>query len=266
MATQKSKSNYKSSIQPAQSRAFPQLPENRNKQEYARLLRNDAQVAVMVLNASKGKAAHERLTAIRRGLEELRAETSKLKAIDAAITAEMFPDGRDSPGRGGSKKHHALAADYRELFEDLTRRHIELNDRLAHYAFRPCVSYTVTQDEWRFGIVPDANQGLFQMKVGPFTATEADAVMSMVRLDASGQLSQVRLCEECKEVWRVSLREMDRFCGEACRTAFRVKSPEYHAKKAASQREYRKQEKQRNANAAKRFESEVKQKQPTKGR
>jgi hypothetical protein len=248
VVTHKAKSSYKSTIPPGQARPFPQLPEKRDKREYARLLRNDAQVAVLILNASRGKAAHERLTLIRRGLEELRAETSKLKTIERKIGAEMFPNGNDGPGRSGTKRHLALAAEYKAIYDDLNKRHIELNDRLALYAFRPCVAYTINSDEWRFGIVPDANRRVFQMKVGPFTATEADAVMSMVRLDASGQLSQVRLCEQCQKVWRVSLRKLDRFCGDVCREAFYAKSPDYHKRKAANQRKYREGLKRARAN------------------
>jgi hypothetical protein len=241
--TRRTKANYKSSISPAQSRPFPQLPEKRDKREYARLLRNDAQVAVLVLNASKGKA-HERLTIIRRELEELRAETSKLKTIEREIGAEMFPNGNDGPGRSGTKRHLALAAEYKALYDDLNKRHIELNDRLAFYAFRPCVAYTINSDEWRFGIVPDANRRVFQMKVGPFTATEGDAVMSMVRLDASGQLSQVRLCEQCKTVWTVA-RKIDRFCGKVCREAFYAADSDFLARKAKNQDDYRRREKQK---------------------
>jgi hypothetical protein len=248
MVTRNPSSRYKSSIQPGYARALPQSAESRSRREYARLLRNDAQVAVMVLNASRGKAAHERLTAIRLGLEELRAETLKLKTVDEGIAAEMFPN--DGPGRSGTKKHLALAAQYNEHVEDLSRRLVALNDRLALYAFRPSVGYILTADEWRFGIVPDANRRLFQMNAGPFTVTEADAVMSMVRLDASGQIGQVRLCAQCQKVWRVSLREIDRFCGETCRTAFNAQSPEYKDRKAANQREYRKGLKRAAANKA----------------
>ena len=247
MVTKRTKSKYKSNIHPAGARPLPQSAENRDKREHARLLRNDAQLAVMVLNASRGKAAHERLIAIRLGLEELRAQASKLKAVDEEITAEMRP--KDGPARGGTKKHLALAGQYKEHFEDLSRRVDELNERLALYAFRPCVTYIVTPDEWRYGIVPDSKR-LFQMQVGRFTATEADAAMSLVRLDASGQLSQVRLCEQCKEVWRVSLREIDRFCGEACRTAFNTQSTDYRDRKKINQREYRKRLKQAAANGA----------------
>ncbi len=207
MVTEKRKTNYKSSIHVAQARPIPQLRMNRNKREYERLLRNDAQVAVLCLNASHGTVAHERLVAIRRELGELRAGTSELKQISKDIDAEMFPQKMAASGTAGTRRHKQLAAKFRTRFQDLNQQHIALNELLARYVFRPCVSYTVVSDEWRLGLVPDANQRFFQTTVGQFTVTEADAVMSLVRLDANGELNKVRVCEQCKKVWLISERD-----------------------------------------------------------
>jgi hypothetical protein len=238
VVTKKKRTAYKSSIPPAQSRALPQSADSLNKREHSRLLRNDAQVAAMVLNASRGNAAHKRLEAIRIGLEELRGTAAKLQEISTGIDEEMFPNGMQGPSRSGTKRHLELAAQYKEVAADLNKRHIAINDQLARYAFRPSVSYLMATDDWRFGMVPDTKRKQFEMKLGTYTITEADAVMAMVRLDAIGQLRQVKLCEQCKSEWRV-LREIDRFCSETCRVAFYADSPEQLNRKAANQRRYR---------------------------
>jgi len=250
VVTTKAKTNYKSSIPPAQSRPLPQLRAKQDEREYKRLLRNDAQVAVLILNASHGTAAHERIVTILRELEELHAGTGELKRIDREIVEEMRPQGANGPGRAGTKRHMELAAQYKSVFESLNTLHVGLNDRLARYAFRPSVSYTVNSDDWHFGLVPDSNRRLFQTKIGQFTVTEADAIMSLVRLDASGELSKVRLCEECGKRWRVSERKIDRFCSDKCRDTFHAKSPEYHTRKAANQQRYREKLKLAHTNGA----------------
>ncbi|MGB8481729.1 MAG: hypothetical protein WCE63_23245 [Acidobacteriaceae bacterium] len=245
VVTKKPKTNYKSSVPPAQSRPLPLLQTNQDEREYKRLLRNDAEIAVLCLNASQGTPAHERLRSIRVDLEELRAGTLELNRIDKEIHAEMFPQGRDAPGRAGTPRHIELAAQMKVLWEQANQLHIALNERLAGYSFRPCVSYTLVFDEWRLGLVPDAIPGSFQVKLGRFTATEADAVMSMVRLDANGELGQVRLCPQCKKIYRVSLREMDRFCGSVCQLAHQAADPKHLERKAKNQAKHRAREKQK---------------------
>ncbi len=55
-------------------------------------------------------------------------------------------------------------------------------------------------------MVPDENKRWFQMHIGNETISEADAVISLVRLAESGDLGKVRLCEMCKERWRVAAK------------------------------------------------------------
>jgi hypothetical protein len=246
-AVTKTKTNYKSSVPPAHSRPLPLLQTNQDEREYKRLLRNDAEISVLFLNASQGTPAHERLRSIRVDLEELRAGTLELNRIDKEIHAEMFPQGidDDAPGRAGTPRHMELAAQMKVLWEKANQVHIALNERLAGYSFRPCVSYTLVIDEWRLGLVPDTIRGSFQVELGPFTVTEADVVMAMVRLDANGELGQVRLCPQCKKIYRVSLREMDRFCGKVCWLAHQAADPEHLKRKAKNQAEHRKREKRK---------------------
>ena len=88
-------------------------------------------------------------------------------------------------------------------------------------------------------MVPDENKRWFQMHIGNETISEADAVISLVRLAESGDLGKVRLCEMCKERWRVAAKRNYRFCSDQCREAFYAKAPDYHSRKAANQRKYR---------------------------
>ena len=77
------------------------------------------------------------------------------------------------------------------------------------------------------------------MRIGDKTINEGDAVISLVRLAETGELVKVRLCEMCKERWRVAAKRNYRFCSDQCREGFYTKSPDYHSRKAANQRKYR---------------------------
>jgi hypothetical protein len=94
-------------------------------------------------------------------------------------------------------------------------------------------------------MVPDQKERWFQMYVGDQTISEADAVISLVRLAETGDLRKVRLCEMCKERWRVAAKRNYRFCSGECREAFYAKAPDYHSRKAANQRKYRENLKRR---------------------
>src|SRR6266581_3478633 len=83
------------------------------------------------------------------------------------------------------------------------------------------------------------NKRWFQMTIGQETISEADAALSLVRLAETGELGKVRLCEMCKERWRVAAKRSYRFCSDRCREDFYAKAPDYHGRKAANQRRYR---------------------------
>jgi hypothetical protein len=231
-----------------ESRALPQLRTSVDERQFQKLLRNDAEVAARLLNASQGTAAYRRLRAIRLGLERLRADALELQRIGRALEAEMFPGGKKRPEAGGTEKGFALSAQYRSQYRRMNQRHMLMNARLARYAFRPCVSYTVTADEWRLGLVPDSGPGFFETEIGPYTVTEGDAAMSLVRLDGHGDLSTVKLCEHCRRRWKYAKRpSWDRFCSSKCREAAYKQQPGFHKRKAEIQRNFRANEKRENA-------------------
>ena len=79
---------------------------------------------------------------------------------------------------------------------------------------------------------------------------ESGVVSALARLAANRELYKVRLCEQCEQVWRVSLRDIDKFCSQKCREAFHAKSADFHERKAANQRNYRENKKKAIASGA----------------
>lgn len=252
MATNKSVMRYKSAVPPAESRPLPQHREKLNDRQYRRLLRNDAQLAVAILNAAHGDA-HEKLVTIRQGLQELRTTASELQRVSERLDEEMLHPSGPLECRGdarASKECFAISDEYNGIMRRLQGQHIAMNEQLARYAFRLCVSYTVSADEWRYGLVPDQNRRCFETKIGPYKVSEADAAMALVRLDASGELSEVKLCEHCHRVWLYARRPtFDRHCSKECREAAYKEDPQYLARKAKNQRNYRDSQKRENARA-----------------
>ena len=118
-------------------------------------------------------------------------------------------------------------------------RHVALNLALAKYAFRPRATYVLAGGTWIFGMVPDDSGKWFQMNFGNDTVSEADAVLSLVRLAETGDLEKLRLCAWCKVKWMFAGKRSYRFCSDKCRELFYASSPDYHSRKAATQRKYR---------------------------
>jgi hypothetical protein len=88
-------------------------------------------------------------------------------------------------------------------------------------------------------MVPDEKKRFSQIKVGERTVSEADAVMSLVRLASIGGLKKVHLCKMCKQRWHVAAKRNYRFCSNECWESFYKSAPEYNETKAAIQRRYR---------------------------
>jgi len=215
---------------------------------------SDAAVAVQWLNAAKDAKAtrsYQRVVSIRRQLEEFRSLRARLQEYGtdshawkkAARKQEKQRALVNAGKRGLTVTFPAVDYDtpaYRRIYSRAERLHSEVNAALCKYAFRPRVTYFVAGDVWRGGMVPDDNSRWFQMKTGGWTTvSEADAVLCLVRLDLTGEIGKVRLCETCLDRWRVAAKSNYRFCSSDCREAFYAKQPNYHARKAANQRKYR---------------------------
>jgi hypothetical protein len=189
---------------------------------------------VQWLNASRGTRSHERVVFIRRELEALQSEW----------TDHSFgPPPWQRPITPGVNNADEFWKEHRQL----EGRHHSLNEVLGRYIFRPRVTLSVFENTWHFGMVPDDNRKSFQMKIGARTIAEADAVIAMVRLDSAGDLGQVHLCRMCQQNWYVAAKRSYQFCSDACRKGFYASSPNYHQKKADTQRRYRARLKEREA-------------------
>jgi hypothetical protein len=96
---------------------------------------------------------------------------------------------------------------------------------------------------WRYNAVPRKARGQ-QIEIAHQGITvqvnKAAVVAALTRLAANRELYKVRLCEQCRERWRVSERKMDRFCSPECREGWHTKSPDYSERRQEIQRRYRK--------------------------
>jgi len=193
----------------------------------------DALGAVEWLNESKGTAAYKRVLGIRQELEKL----TKM--------------------RNGSK----LRAEEMVAF---TERCNALNELLARYMHVQTIGYSTLSADWSLQMVPKPTktkrdnltltvaEGLVLALghgAGPdleisgesitFPITEAWVVAALGRLANQRELFRVRLCDQCGQRWRVSMREMDRFCSNKCRDAFHFTSDLGKARNAARQATFR---------------------------
>ena len=172
------------------------LPVKTNQRQRRESLQNDADLVAFALNAFKGNAAYNRLTALLRDLRKLQAETSE--------SAEL-------------------------------RRIKKINRRVTRYVFHPCVSRG-GGSEGRFGVIALSDSSFIPAPANQIAATEADAALGLVRLHAMGDLGKVRLCEVCREHWLAARHSNYRFCSKECREQFYEGKPDYHERKARNQR------------------------------
>jgi hypothetical protein len=223
----------KSSRTAADSQPIPrQSPPS--EREPRQVSRGDADKVVQWLNASKGTASHERVVAIRQELETLPSEF----ATHAGAYVHSFP-GHLLYGEPPRERRRGWPKEKLRVQRQLGNRHAALNKALEKYVFRPRATCVIFGGRWIFGMVPDENKRWFQMTIGQETISEADAVISLVRLAETGDLRKLRLCEMCKERWRVAAKRNYRFCSDQCREDFYANAPDYHSRKAANQRKYR---------------------------
>jgi hypothetical protein len=236
----------KSSRTAADSQPIPRLG-TPSESVAGHLALRDAEKVVRWLNASKGTASHDRVLVIRRELEDLPSEFATHAGAYVHSSGGVLRLGE--PPR---EKRRDWPKEKLKVQQRLHTRHVALNKALETYIFRPRATLVILGRAWIFGMVPDENKRSFQMRIADETISEADAVISLVRLAETGEHGKVRLCDMCKTRWRVAARKNYRFCSEQCREDFYAKAPDYHSRKAANQRRYRENLK-RNQAAQNRF-------------
>jgi hypothetical protein len=185
----------------------------------------DALLCVEWLNSPQGAEARSRVLQIQDGLEKL------MKARD-------------------------------DNAEDLDEQRDAVNQLLARYTYVPQVGYS-----WSFDMVPQLRpkagedslsvtmtDGLVAYGYGPeslavdgdhdsFIVSEEYVVAAMGRLANQRELYKVRLCEQCRERWRLAERTIDRFCSDLCRITSFQNSKDYKERQRKHQERYRAQKK-----------------------
>lgn len=194
--------------------------------ERRRLALADGYAVVNWLNASQGTVSEARVVTLRNEL--------------AALPQDWGIHNTRAP-----YSHPGLREGWVKDQRQLVQRHHSLNELLSKYAFRPRVTHVVGR-EWLFAVVPDENKRWFTMRIGGETISEADAVMSLLRLASTGDLSKIRQCETCGNRWIFAAKRNYQFCSTKCRESFYAKAPDYHDRKAKNQRVYRLRLKQAN--------------------
>ena len=206
--------------------------------EFKRRIRSisltDAFTAVEWLNAMRGTAQYGRVLAVRQELEELGAMLDSLSR--QRREARERRKGRTAlPSR---EEEIQLA----ELYTRFRVRHNDFNRLLSKYTFEPVLGYDPDTGIWRFNPVPKDMRGrAIEVSVGNLTVqvNEASVVAALARLAANRELHKVRLCEQCKQNWRISERQIDRYCSQACREAFYRAQPDFKRRKARNQKNWR---------------------------
>jgi hypothetical protein len=227
-----------------------------NARQDRRLSLTDVHVAVLWLNAAKTSNAtvsYERVTKIRYQLEEFAKRRAELEAYDPDPEASsaayqelegqrrLVRKGKKAPGvRFPGPRKDSNCPEFKKLYAEMERLHSALNRALYRYTFRPRLTYLVPYAMWSGGMVPDHKKGWFQIEVGrETTISEADAVLSLVRLDLTGEIQKVRLCEHCSQRWFVARKNFHFCSGNGCREASYAKDPKYLGRKAKNQKAYR---------------------------
>jgi hypothetical protein len=196
----------------------------------------DMRNAVAWLNATVGSASHRRVLKIRDELEELsklfdslQKQQQELNYDPSKTSEEIFAD-------------QNLAMEFLEQREQFRKRHNAFNERLAKYRFVPALAYDLATGIWRFATIPKSKQGpevKIPQESGDLVINEVDVIAALARLAANRELHKVRQCEYCHEAWRVSEREMDRFCSKKCRAAFEKAKPGFLERKRKNQKNWR---------------------------
>ena len=205
-STTVTKREERSSRTAADSQPIPRLGAQ-SEWVASHLALRDADRVVRWLNASNGTASHDRVLRIRRELEELPSEFATHAGAYMHISGGVCRIGE--PPR---EKRRDWPKEKLKVQRQLHNRHVALNEALKKYVFRPRVTYIIAGHAWIFGMVPDENRRWFRMRIGDETISEADAVISLVRLAETGELGKIRLCDMCKECWRVAAKSHYRLC------------------------------------------------------
>jgi hypothetical protein len=172
------------------------------------LTHSDASIAVEWLNATKGTEAYRRVLAVRQELEELGA------MLDGLTQQRQAAKDRHPRKQQEWLDHHAELMKLVRIKEQFRQRHNAFNQLLSRYTFVPALTYNLDAGVWRFNTIPKRTRGP-ELALGDtldesnrnrtlsVRVNEPTVVAALARLAAKRELSKVRLCEACRERWRV---------------------------------------------------------------
>lgn len=138
--------------------------------------------------------------------------------------------------------YHTELVKWGRIQQQFRQRHNAFNQLLSRYTFVPVLAYNLDAGVWRFNTTPKRTRGpevTLDDQTISVVVNETAVVAALSRLAAKRELSKVRLCEECQKRWRVSLRDMDKFCSDECRIRFHVHSEEGKRRHREAQKRYR---------------------------
>jgi hypothetical protein len=213
---------------------------------------SDGALSVEWLNTTQGTNAYKRVIMVRQELEQLGRMLKGLREQEQAReqrqrqfiqkSLEAIPENFLSVG--DVKDLKAIVEAHSKPIEQFRERHNAFNRMIARYTLVPLMEYSRDYGIWKFNAAPKVLRGP-KITINGMRVDESTVIAALCRLAARHELYRVRLCEMCRERWRVSEREMDKFCSRKCREAFYAGSSEFRAKKARNQRDFRAREKER---------------------
>ena len=176
------------------------------------------------------------------------ADAKKMRGSTNIPIEVRFPGDRNDDTPEGR-------AEYSSLLERIRALAGKADEQLRRYSYRPHVQYLrepgsipVLDDEWAGCMVPDQPEDSYETNIGGWPVSEADAAISLVRLDLGGALNRVMLCGRCQTRWFMARKGNRKFCSDVCREAFYLRSPEYKPRKKNTQAKYRNNLKAKHAN------------------
>ena len=215
-----------------EAKAMPRLPKARIRS----LALTDALMVVEWLNADVTQGTAERLEVLRLR-DEFEALGAMLQSLHQQCTharkGRQFP-----PTREEIEQILRYSKEY-NLFRE---RHNKFTKALTAYPFCPSMTPDILSGNWYYNTVPTDAPGpeiTITLEGISSSVNAAAVVMALARLAGNKELHKLRLCEECKKNWRVSERDIDRFCSSRCRELWHKAQPDFKERRKKIQKNYR---------------------------
>jgi hypothetical protein len=181
----------------------------------------DAFLSVEWLNSPQGAEARSRVLQVRDALEKL------MKAHDD--NAEDLDEQREAVNQ--------LLARYTYVPQVGSSWRVDMVPQIQPKAGADSLSVTMSGELVAYGYGPESLA--VDGDHDSFIVSEGYVVAALGRLADQRELYKVRLCEQCQSRWRISQREMDRFCSDLCRITSFQNSEDYKDRQQKHQANYR---------------------------